>query len=675
MNELNTTDNSRPLLVTMALPYANGDIHLGHLVEAVQTDIFVRAQKMTGRETRFICADDTHGTPIEISAMNRGITPEELIAEAWSNHTRDYASYGIGFDIYSTTNSDENREWAEKIYLSLKEEGLIKEQNIHQFYCEHDKRFLPDRFIKGTCPKCGATDQYGDNCEVCGASYDAEELKSAACSLCGNTPVLKESTHFFMDVEPQKEFLKEYLSSSDVIQSDMKSFIFNWIEDLQPRCISRDAPYFGFLIPGTENKFFYVWLDAPVGYVSSTEIWAKDKNRELLDFWGKDSDCEVVHVIGKDIVYFHTILWPVMLQSVGLKLPSKFMIHGFLTVEGEKMSKSRGTFILAKDYIDRVEHPDAGQFLRYYYATKLSGGNNDLDFNIDEFINRINSTIVNNIGNFQNRTSTLLDRFFNSTIPDSDWDEDIANEAQEHAAVVKNALISGNYRVATDAIHSLGSIANRYFQDKKPWELLKLEDKSEAEKVLTTCANLVRSLATLLKPIIPEIAERVEKQFRESFSWETATFSLRGYTINSAEKLALPLEREMFDKLYSESPQTAVAQTEPEPEEEEINFPDFTKVAMRVGEIISAENMKKSKKMMKIQLFDGWRNRQIMSGIAQHYKPEDLVGKKVVFVSNLKPAKLMGEISEGMILAAENSSGELTLVTVDPSFQAGSSVS
>ena len=672
MSQYMKTEEKSKLLVTMALPYANGDIHLGHLVEAVQTDIFVRAQKMTGRETRFICADDTHGTPIQINAMKQGITPEELIAKAWKNHSRDYSYYNIDFDIFYNTNSDENREWAEKIYLSLKENNLIKEKTIEQYYCEHDKRFLPDRFIKGVCPKCGAEEQYGDNCEVCGATYDAEELSKPACVLCGNSPILKESNHFFIDMSSKKDFLKEYLTSGNVIQDDMKSFIMNWANDLQERCISRDEPYFGFKIPGTEDKYFYVWLDAPVGYVSSTDKWCKDNGKNVLDYWGKEADAEVVHCIGKDIVYFHTILWPVMLDSANLKMPSRVMIHGFLTVEGEKMSKSRGTFILAKDYHDKVKHDDKEEFLRFYYASKLTGSNADLDFNVEEFTNKINSTLVNNLGNFINRASTFLDRFFESTVPDVAWDTEIETKAVEYAQKVKESLIKGNYRVAVENIHALGQLANKYFQDNKPWELVKQEDMSEANKVMTTCINLVKTIGTTLKPIVPIIASRIEKQLNMNFMWDDILFSMKGNKIGSAEKLTLPLEKEMFDELYT------VQNEEPkkeEPKEEMIHFDDFLKVKMRIGEIISAEKMKKSKKMMKIQLNDGYKTRQIMSGIAEHFTAEELVGKKVVFVSNLKPAKLMGEISEGMILAAEDDAGNLSLLQSDKGFGAGSTIS
>ncbi len=668
----NQTGSTKPLIVTMALPYANGDIHLGHMVEAVQTDIFVRAQKMGGRKTRFVCADDTHGTPIELNAHRQGITPEELIGRAWDNHTRDYASFGIGFDIFYTTNSEENKHWASDIFEKMKAKNLVNKKTIEQFYCEHDKRFLPDRFIKGICPKCGAEDQYGDVCEKCNSTYEPMDLKEPACVLCGNEPHPKTSEHFFVDLAQREDFLRNYLTTDGVLKDDMQNFVMNWVDGgLKEWCISRDGPYFGFKIPGTEDKYFYVWLDAPVGYISSTEKLCKELGENVNDYWSEDADAEVIHFIGKDIVYFHTLFWPVMLDAAELKLPSKIFVHGFLTVEGEKMSKSRGTFILAQDYAEKVKHPDATQFLRLYYAAKLSGGTADLDFNVEEFVNKINSTLINNIGNFRNRTSTFLTKpAFNNIVPDVNWDEAIAQEAADATDFVRNAIEQGNYRAAVDRIHALGGIANKYFNDTEIWKVVK-SDTALANEIMVTCVNLIRTLGTLIKPILPEIVTRIEAQFDETFTWDSGVFAIRGKELNRADKLALPLETEMFDELYVAAP---VEEVKPEPEEEQIEFGDFLNVKMRVGTILSAEKMKKSKKLLKIQLNDGYKTRQIMSGIFPSYEPEQLVGKKVVFVSNLKPAKLMGELSEGMILAAENESGELALVTVDKDFEAGAPV-
>ena len=541
--------NNKPLLLTMALPYANGSIHLGHLVEAVLADIYARAQKMTGREVHFICADDQHGTPIQISAMKQGITPEELIANALKEHKEDYAKYGIGFDYYYQTHSEENRVYMEKIYAGLQTNGLITKKTIQQFYCENDKMFLPDRFVKGTCPKCGAENQNSDNCEVCGSSYNGEDIKNPLCSLCKKAPILKDSEHFFVNMEKEKDFLKEYLAKDGVIQDDMKIFVNNWADDLQERCISRDEPYFGFKIPGTESKYFYVWLDAPIGYISSTQKYCDENGLDINKFWGENADCRIEHIIGKDIVYFHALLLPVMLKSAKIKTADSLFIHGFLTMEGEKMSKSNGTFVLAKDFAERVKHENANQYLRFYFASKLTPTVNDLDFSIDEFINLINSTLVNNIGNFCNRTSTFLDKFFDSTIPEVACSSEIEKQALEFTDKIKQNFLARNYRAAVDEIRNLGNLANKYFQDKKPWELVKT-DMEQAKTVLATCANLVAILGVAIKPIIPEVAKTLETQFGENFVWENANFNRASKKIGTAQKLALPLEKAMFDELY-----------------------------------------------------------------------------------------------------------------------------
>ncbi|MCL2845777.1 MAG: methionine--tRNA ligase [Chitinivibrionia bacterium] len=541
--------NNKPLLVTMALPYANGSIHLGHLVEAVIADVFVRTNKMAGRDTIYICADDTHGTPIQISAMQQNITPEELIARAYDEHTADYKTYGIEFDNYYTTNSEENRLWSEKIYAELQKYGLINKKVIQQFYCEHDQRFLPDRFVKGTCPKCGAPNQYGDNCVVCGASYNSEDIKDPACTLCQKPPVLKDSEHLFVDMQKEKDFLEKFLAKDGVIQDDIKVFINNWVSDLHERCISRDAPYFGFKIPDTEDKYFYVWLDAPIGYISSTQNYCEKHGIDINKYWAENANAEIVHIIGKDIVFFHALLWTMMLKVAKIKLPDSLYIHGFLTVEGEKMSKSNGTFILAKDFAAKVPHENATQFLRFYFASKLTPTVSDLDFSIDEFINVVNSALVNNIGNFCNRTSTFLDKFFASTIPDVASDSKIEAQSSELVNKVVENLLARNFRAAINEIRSLGDLANKYFQDEKPWELVK-NDMERAKTVMATCANLIAVLGTTIKPIVPEIVKTLEKQFDENFVWESANFGRKNKKIGTAQKLALPLEKSLFDGLY-----------------------------------------------------------------------------------------------------------------------------
>ncbi|MGM0462488.1 MAG: methionine--tRNA ligase [Fibrobacterota bacterium] len=673
--------NNTPLVLTMALPYANGDIHLGHMVEAVQTDIYARSQRMNGRRVVFACADDTHGTPIELSAKSQNIRPEELIARARENHMRDYAAFDISFDMYHSTNSEENREWAEWIFTQIDAQGGIHQKEVEQYYCEHDARFLPDRLIKGTCPKCTAEDQYGDVCEKCGTTYEPEDLEDPYCVLCKNKPVLKTSEHFFVDLKEGTDFLRSYLEREGVLQREMKNFVMHWIDEgLKEWCISRDAPYFGFKIPGTEDKYFYVWLDAPVGYISATHKWCKENGEDIRDYWYEDSNSEIVHFIGKDITYFHTLFWPYMLKKSRLKLPSRIFIHGFLSVEGEKMSKSRGTFILANTFVTRSQHPDAAEFLRLYYATKLSNNTTDLDFNISEFVTRTNTTLVNNIGNFQNRTFTFLKKYFDSTVPGAAWNSDMARAAERTVDEVRTAFEQVRYRDAMDAIHAFGNRCNKYFQDSAPWKLVKSDTPGAGEEVMVTCVNLVKTLGTLLKPVVPSIAARIEEIFGCEFTWESGGFSkaLGGKYLQSPQKLVVPLEETHFDSLY-ETTQGNTAdspnQTAEEPTKKQIEFSDFEKVQLRVGEIISAEKIKKSRKLLKLAVTDGFATRQIIAGIALSYSPDELLRKRVVFVCNLKPAKLMGHISEGMILAAENAAGDLSLVTTDRDFLPGSGIS
>ncbi len=665
------TDSGSTYIVTSALPYANGDIHLGHLVETVQTDVFVRFMKLTGNRVVYVCADDTHGTPIELSAIKRGITPEQLIEEARNNHVRDYASFSIGFNIFYTTNSPENRHYAEYIFEKLKEKELVVERTVKQFYCEHDKRFLPDRFIVGTCPRCGAEEQYGDVCESCGATYEPTELKTPQCILCRNAPVLKESTHFFVELGKREEFLREYLNSHGVLQEDMRNFVMHWIDQgLREWCISRDGPYFGFRIPGTDNKFFYVWLDAPIGYLSSTQKWCDEHGEDVTHFWGSESDAKIVHFIGKDIVYFHALFWPVMLNAAEFKIPHKIFVHGFLTVQGEKMSKTRGTFILARDYVEKMQHPQACEYLRFYYAAKLSSNAGDIDLNLDEFCNRINTTLVNNIGNFHHRTFVFLDRFFDSTVPDADWDPEIASSVEEASREIAAYFENGEFRSAVERIHALGSMGNKYYQDTKPWELVK-KDKEAADRVMATCVNLARALAVFLKPITPNLVAKVEQRVGGEFTWNDALFSLRNVTVGKAEKLTEPITAADFEGLMtadSEPKAAAGADFDVEEFKEQITIDDFSKVDLRVGHIESAERVKKSRKLLKLAVNDGTRTRQIIAGLGQAYAPEDLADRKVIFVANLKPAKLMGQLSEGMILAAEDSEGLKVLGTDRPSF-------
>lgn len=663
------TDNGI-LLVTSALPYANGDIHLGHLLEVVQTDIFVRYKKMTGRRTIYVCADDTHGTPIQLSAGKRGITCEELIAEAWENHMRDYAGFSIGFDTFYSTNSPENRKWSEYIFAKLKEKDLVVEKEIEQYFCNNCKRFLPDRFISGTCPKCGAEDQYGDVCEVCGATYDPTDLKKPKCISCGHKPVLKKSTHFFVQLAKSEGFLSQYLTEGEVLQEDMRNFVMRWVEDgLKEWCISRDGPYFGFQIPGTKNKYFYVWLDAPIGYIASTEKWCSTNNEDVNTLWQKDADAEVVHFIGKDIVYFHTLFWPAMLHAADLKLPSKVFVHGFLTVQGEKMSKTRGTFILARDYLDKIKHPNAGEYLRFYFGSKVSNNTADIDLNIEEFCNKVNNILANNIGNLHHRTFVFLDRFFESAVPNVPWDEEIALTVVETGREIKECLENVEFKAAVEKIQALGSLGNKYYQDTKPWDLVK-SAKDEAAKVMVTCVNLVKACAVFLKPFIPNLVQKIEKQYGAPFTWDDHTFSLRGAAMGKTEKIVIPIEAEDFSALITPTKDTKMEQEV----KSIIDFEDFRKMDLRIGVIKTAERIEKSKKLLKLSVDIGFETRQVIGGIAEVYKPEELIGRQVVVVVNLKPAKLMGVKSEGMLLAAVEGE-KISLIQPDTDMPEGASVS
>jgi len=659
-------------LVTGALPYANGDIHLGHLLEAVQTDIFVRFQKLRGNRAVYVCADDTHGTAIQINAMKRGITPQQLVSEMWQRHASDYAGFNIGFDIFYTTDSPENRSYAELIYKSLRDKGLIEEKEISQYYCEHDGRFLPDRFIKGTCPKCGAEDQYGDVCETCGSTYDPTDLKSPSCITCGKPPVLRASTHLYVQLAKCEQFLRDYALSSDALADEIKNFVRTWIDGgLKEWCISRDGPYFGFEIPDMKNKFFYVWLDAPIGYLSSTKKWC-DEHKESVDtFWSPGSDSRLVHFIGKDIVYFHTLFWPVMLNSAGFRLPSKIFVHGFLSVAGEKMSKSRGTFILARDFLDKVKHPQAAEFLRFYFGSKLSGTALDLDFNIDEFVNRANTTLSNNIGNLHHRTFVFCDRYFGSGIPDAPWDPEIAARVAQEGSAIAEEFERTDYKSVIERIQTLGALGNKYYQDSKPWELVKT-DPSAAATVMVTCANLVRSIAVFLKPIVPGCCAKVEAQFGTTFAWQDHRFSLRKVKLGATEKLVVPIERAILDALFGGA-QAAV----PAPATQQdpgIDISVFKSLDFRVGVVKQAQKIEKSQKLLKLTVDTGESTKQIVAGIAQSYPPEVLVGKQVVVVANLKAATVMGVRSEGMLLAAlEN--GALSIVQPDRPVTPGSKVS
>ena len=657
----------RKIIVTSALPYANGDIHLGHLVEYVQTDFWVRFQKLCGNECVYICADDTHGTPIMIRARKEGITPEELIARSHETHLKDFTDFQIAFDNYYSTNSPENKAFSEQIYLAAEKQGFITRKTTPQLYCEHCKMFLPDRFVKGTCPKCGATGQYGDSCDHCGATYGAEELGSPVCTTCGATPVVKDSEHLYFELEPQHDYLEKWIPGHTT--SDVSNKLLEWFkEPLRGWCISRDAPYFGFEIPGYKDKFFYVWVDAPIGYIASLKNWC-DRNGKG-DLWN-DESVELYHFIGKDIIRFHCLFWPGMLHAAGFKGPDKVFVHGFLTVNGEKMSKSKGTFVNARTYLDNLP-ADA---LRYYYAAKLGGTTDDMDLNLADFVQRVNSDLVGKITNIASRSAQMLQKKSDGRLGKLD-DEGRALLAKirEAGETVARHYEDRRFNLAVVEICRCADLANEYFDRKEPWKLIK-SDVEAARVVLTTALNAFRVLAIYLKPILPVYADKAMKLFGETeWKWSDIETVREDVTLGVYEYLASRIDQSQVEAMIaaatvkpadsgevaheSRASKNKESKSKVEqsnvPLKETIDFAAFEKLDLRVGVVESCEIVPKSSKLLKFTLDAGaLGKRTIFSGIRGAYpEPEKLVGREVVFVANLAPRKMSVGVSEGMILYA-----------------------
>ncbi len=545
-----TEEKKRKMLVTSALPYANGDIHMGHLVEYLQTDFWVRFQKMRGYECRYMCADDTHGTPIMISAREMGITPEELIEKNHKKHIADFADFEIEFDNYYTTNSPENKELSEEIYSHMVKNGHIETKYITQFYCEEDRMFLPDRFVIGTCPRCGAEDQYGDSCDKCSATYSSFELVNPCCALCSGKPIEKESEHLFFKLNHFKEFLKNWVKEHTA--KEVTNKLEEWLkDDLKDWDISRDAPYFGFPIPGKQGKYFYVWVDAPIGYMSATKNWCEKNNRDFNEFW-KAADSELYHFIGKDITYFHTLFWPAMLYNAGYKTPDNVFVHGFLTVNGEKMSKSKGTFINARTYLD---HLDA-IFLRFYYACKLTPSTDDIDLSFEDFVNRVNSELIGKITNLASRGIQMLNKIDSTLGTISKEDEALIARVQDKADTIATFYENREFSRAMVEIRGLADLGNRYLDEKKPWEKLKPEPEA-AREILTTVVNIFRIIAIYLKPILPSYAQNVEKLFNEApFKWDAHKTLLENRKINPFEHLAKRVDKKNIEAMVEASKET-----------------------------------------------------------------------------------------------------------------------
>ena len=669
----------RKIVVTSALPYANGDIHIGHLVEYLQTDFWVRFQKLRGNDCVYVCADDTHGTPVMIRARKEGITPEELIARMHAIHLKDFTDFQIAFDNYYSTNSPENKEFSEQIFAAMEKSGGITARTSPQLYCEKCGMFLPDRFVKGTCPKCGAEGQYGDSCDKCGSTYGAEELGSPKCTTCGGTPVVKDSEHLYFELEPQHEYLEKWIPGHTT--SDVSNKLLEWFkEPLRGWCISRDAPYFGFEIPGHKGKFFYVWVDAPIGYLASLKNWCGRNGQKFEDWWGTTDgvsgspeprpNVEHYHFIGKDIIRFHCLFWPGMLHVAGFEQPDKIFVHGFLTVNGEKMSKSKGTFVNARTYLDHLP-PEA---LRYYYAAKLGPTTDDMDLNLDDFVQRVNSDLVGKVTNIASRSAQMLQKKLGGTLATlAGHDEELAllKRLRDGGETVARHYEERRFSQAVVEICRLADAANEYFDRREPWKAVK-SDPEAARVTLTAALNAFRILAIYLKPILPVYADKAMKLFGESeWTWDSAQTSVEGVAIGEYEYLASRIEKAQVDAMVAAAAEKPAETGEVahesrasknkekgtkdvSPLKPEIAFPDFEKLDLRVGVVESCETVPKSSKLLKFVLDAGaLGKRTIFSGIRAAYpEPEKLVGKEVVFVANLAPRKMSVGVSEGMILFA-----------------------
>jgi len=668
-----TTLMASRMLVTHALPYANGSLHLGHMVESVQTDVFVRAMNAMGTECIFICADDTHGTPIEISARKAGVAPEEWIARIQREHAEDYKAFEIGFDLFYTTHSPENEQHTRRIYEALRADGAIEKRDVEQVYCSVDKRFLPDRYIRGECPVCGTKDQYGDSCENCGSTYEPTELKNPRCAICGNTNLERRtSPHYFVKLSKYQEWLRGWTRSEGRLQPEIRNFVDKWLaEPLRDWDISRDAPYFGFRIPGEETKYFYVWLDAPIGYLSSTDKWCQDHGRRVEEFWGADADCDLVHFIGKDIVYHHTLFWPAMLHAARWKEPARVHVHGMLTVEGAKMSKSRGTFLNVREYLDAGLDPE---WLRYFYAANLGPTPSDIDLSFNELKNRVNGELLANVGNLANRALSLV--WKNGGKLTRAASSDVFQQARTVEREISELYKRCDTRTVVQKVLEFSSSANQRLQAQKPWEKLKT-DREAALEELTLAVNVARFCARWLAPIVPRFARGVEEQSGAELTW--GDFKPLE---NAAIREPRPLVRKVEDAEVSELssrfvPPSAVV---PPPAKAvvvpELTIEQFATMDLRAGKILAAERVPKKDKLIKLTIDLGEATpRTIVSGVAQSYAPEELAGKVVCVVANLPPRDFgKGLVSHGMVLYASGGDREHTAIELPGDVKPGSPV-
>jgi len=690
----------RKILVTSALPYANGSIHLGHLVEYIQTDIWVRFQKMQGHTVHYVCADDTHGTPIMLRAEKEGITPETLIGNVHKEHSADFSEFLVGFDNYYSTNAPENKELSQGIYTRLKAAGKIATKTIEQFYDPVKNMFLPDRFIKGECPKCHAKDQYGDSCEVCGATYNPTELINAYSAVSGAAPVRKETEHYFFKLSECEDFLKNW-TRSGTLQGEAANKMGEWFENgLNDWDISRDAPYFGFEIPDAPGKYFYVWLDAPIGYMASfknlcamSQQEADGNQKAGLDFdeyWKPDSTTELYHFIGKDILYFHALFWPATLEFSKYRTPTQIFAHGFLTVNGEKMSKSRGTFITARSYLDHIKNPE---YLRYYYAAKLNSTMEDIDLNLEDFVARVNSDLVGKYINIASRTAGFINKRFDGKLKPSAGNPVIA-EIKAAAQLLADSYAEREYSKALREIMRLADLANGFVADKAPWVLAKQEGQDALlQEVCSDALEMFRLLTLYLKPVLPKLAIEIEQFLNIApLTWAVVEVSLPAqHSINAYEHLITRVDSKLIEAMTEANKENLQATPAPQPHSEQrhaqhqqneanadaeesayISIDDFTKVDLRIAKIVNAEHVEGAEKLLKLSLDIGEEKpRQVFAGIKSAYDPTTLVGRLTVMVANLAPRKMKFGMSEGMVLAASDERGGPFILSPDSGAQPG----
>ena len=668
----------RQIVVTSALPYANGPIHIGHMLEYIQTDIWVRFQKIRGHECIYVCADDAHGTPIMLRAQAEGITPEVLIERMNREHQQDFSDFAVEFDNYYSTHSDENRYFAELIYQRLKSGGHIRTQVISQAYDPKAEMFLPDRFIKGECPKCGEADQYGDNCEKCGATYAPTDLKNPISVVTGETPIEKDSEQYFFKVGDYQDMLKTWTRAGH-IQKEIANKMDEWLEEgLRDWDISRNAPYWGFEIPDAPGKYFYVWLDAPIGYMASFKNWCDKNQHNFDDYWKQDSEAELHHFIGKDIARFHTLFWPAMLHGADFRKPSAVYCHGFLTVDGQKMSKSRGTFIKARTYLEHLNP----EYLRYYFAAKLGPGVDDIDLNLEDFSARVNSDLVGKVVNIASRCAGFINKSFDGRLAGDLGENGLSAQYVAAAESIANAYESREFGRAMREIMALADRANQFIDEKQPWVVIKdVARHGEVHQVCTVGINCFRQLAILLKPVLPRLAEQAEAFLNvDALTWADLKNDLIDHPINRFKPLMTRIEKVFIERMIEASKEALIEEqkltshgsdTSIEPIAAQISYDDFAKLDLRVARIEKAQRVEKSDKLLQLSLDIGSDTRNVFAGISSAYSPEQLEGRLTVMVANLAPRKMRFGVSEGMVLAAGSDDAGLYILNPDSGAKPG----